>query len=51
MHKRNGYGCDIVEEYISMSRENESATWQAGRLKTRPMGKPVYDPMLPNGGH
>ena len=49
-HKRHGYGCDIVEEYISIARERV-ADFQAGRLKTRPMGKPVYNPMLPNGGH
>lgn len=49
-HKRNGYGCDIVEEYISVAR-NRVRDLQAGRLKTRPMGKPVYDPTLPNGGH
>ena len=24
---------------------------RAGTLRTRPMGKPVYDPTLPNGGH
>lgn len=50
MHKRNGYGCDIVEEYISIARQRVRDL-QGGRLKTRPMGKPVYDPMLPNGGH
>lgn len=49
-HKRNGYGCDIVEEYISIARERV-ADFQAGRLKTRPMGKPIYNPALPNGGH
>lgn len=48
--QRNGYGCDIVEEYISIARKRVEDL-QAGRLKTRPMGKPVYDPMLPNGGH
>ena len=50
MHRRNGYGCDIVDEYISIARERVKDL-QAGRLKTRPMGKPVYNPMLPNGGH
>ena len=49
-HGRNGYGCDIVEEYIAIARERVS-DFHAGRLKTRPMGKPVYDPQLPNGGH
>lgn len=50
MHSRNGYGCDIVEEYISMARQRVD-DFYAGILKTRPMGKPVYDPNLPNGGH
>lgn len=50
MHNRNAYGCDIVEEYISLARERVS-DFQSGKLKTRPMGKPVYNPMLPNGGH
>jgi adenine-specific DNA-methyltransferase len=49
-HGRNGYGCDIVREYVQI------AHWRlqqlhAGTLKTRPMNKPVYDPSLPNGGH
>lgn len=47
---RNGYGCDIVEEYISIARDRISQ-FRSGLLKTRPMGKPVYDPLLPNGGH
>jgi adenine-specific DNA-methyltransferase len=47
---RTGYGCDISSEYVDIA-------WQrihmlgAGMLKTRPMGKPVYDPSLPRGGH
>lgn len=49
-HNRNGYGCDIVEEYIDIARQRVEAFY-AGNLKTRPMGKPVYDPTLPNGGH
>lgn len=50
MHDRLGYGCDNVAEYVD-------AAWQrvhslrAGTLRTRPMGKPVYDPSLPYGGH
>ena len=49
-HKRNGYGCDVLEEYIAIARERVN-DFQSGRLETRPMGKPIYDPMLPNGGH
>lgn len=49
MHGRRGYGCDIVPEYIEIAKERIE---QIGKgLKTRPMGKPVYDPSLPNGGH
>ena len=49
-HDRIGMGCDIVPGYINIA-------WQrvrdlvSGRLRTREMGKPVYDPALPNGGH
>ncbi len=50
LHKRNGYGCDIVEDYIAIARERVDA-YYSGTLKTRPMGKPIYNPLLPNGGH
>ena len=49
-HNRNGYGCDVAEEYIKIARDRVSDL-HAGLLKTRPMGKPVYNPTLPNGGH
>ena len=50
MHGRVGYGCDSNAGYVSIARErlNQLAD---GTLRTRPMGKPVYDPNLPNGGH
>ena len=50
MHGRIGYGCDVVAEYIEIARERV-ALLGAGRLKTRPMDRPVYDPSLPYGGH
>ena len=50
MHGRRGYGCDIVSDYVDIARERVRA-FCSGTLKTRPMGKPVYDPMKPNGGH
>ena len=50
MHDRHGYGCDIVQEYIDVAWERVRAL-RSGTLRTRPMGKPVYDPQLPNGGH
>jgi adenine-specific DNA-methyltransferase len=50
MHGRVGYGCDVVAEYVNVAWQRIDAL-KAGRLLTRPMGRPVYDPMLPNGGH
>jgi adenine-specific DNA-methyltransferase len=50
MHGRIGYGCDVVQEYVDIAGERLLAL-QNGTLRTRPMGKPVYDPALPNGGH
>jgi adenine-specific DNA-methyltransferase len=49
-HGRQGYGCDVVEDYVSIARERIQKT-RHGTLKTRPMNKPVYDPSLPHGGH
>ena len=50
MHGRAAYGCDIVPEYVEVAwhRVHQLHT---GTLRTRPMGKPIYDPMMPNGGH
>ena len=50
MHDRHGYGCDTEQQYIDIARDRVRA-FRAGTLRTRPMGKPVYDPKLPNGGH
>ena len=50
MHGRNGFGCDIVREYVDIARDRVRAL-RRGALRTRPMGKPVYDPGKPNGGH
>ena len=49
MHGRDAYGCDIVGEYVDIARERVSHL-RDGTLKTRPMGKPIYDPSRPNGG-
>lgn len=40
---RNAYGCDIVPEYIDIAKQR-IAELRAGKLRTRPMNKPVYDP-------
>lgn len=49
-HRRIGYGCDIVQEYIDLAWERVHQ-FRGGVLRTRPMGKPVYDPAKPYGGH
>ncbi len=50
MHDRDAYGCDMVPEYVKTAEARVEA-WRKGELKTRPMGKPIYNPSLPNGGH
>lgn len=50
VHDRRAYGCDIVPEYVDIARQRVDQL-RAGRLRTRPMGKPIYDPSKPNGGH
>jgi adenine-specific DNA-methyltransferase len=49
-HDRVGYGCDVVPEYVDIAWQRVHQL-RAGKLKTRPMNKPVYDPALPYGGH
>lgn len=50
MHDREAYGCDIVPEYVEAARERIDAL-NSGVLETRRMGKPIYDPTKPKGGH
>lgn len=49
-HDRNGYGCDTDKGYVETAWERVHLL-RAGLLQTRPMGKPVYDPAKPRGGH
>lgn len=49
-HERFGYGCDTVPDFVDVAWERVHQL-RAGILRTRPMGKPVYDPSLPKGGH
>jgi adenine-specific DNA-methyltransferase len=49
-NNRAGYGCDTDQSYVNIAWERIHLL-RAGLLATRPMGKPVYDPSLPNGGH
>lgn len=48
-HERRGYGCDVVQEYVDVAWERVHS-FRAGRLRTRPMDRPVYDPSKPYGG-
>ncbi len=50
MHDREPYGCDTIPEYVEIARHRVTELLN-GTLKTRPMGKPIYDPAKPNGGH
>lgn len=50
LHNRHGYGCEIVQEFVDIAQARLEAL-EAGTLRTRPMGKPIYDPNLPRGGH
>ena len=49
-HGRQAYGCDVVQEYVDIAWQRVHAL-RNGELRTREMGKPVYDPAKPNGGH
>ena len=50
MHGRDAHGCDNVPEYVDIARQRVRQLYE-GTLRTRPMGKPIYDPSKPNGGH
>ena len=50
MHDRMAYGCDVVPDYVDVARQRVRE-FHAGVLRTRPMGKPIYDPNQSNGGH
>ena len=47
---RRGYGCDVDAGYVDVAWDRLDLL-RVGRLKTRPMDKPVYDPGKPYGGH
>jgi adenine-specific DNA-methyltransferase len=49
-HNRSGYGCDTVKQYVDIAWDRVEALYR-GKLVTRPMNKPVYDPNKPYGGH
>jgi adenine-specific DNA-methyltransferase len=43
-HGRVGYGCDNVKAYVDQAWERIHAL-REGRLRTRPMERPIYDPL------
>lgn len=45
-NERNAYGCDLVASYVSVARKRIEDL-RAGRLRTRPMNKPIYQPGEP----
>ena len=47
---RVGMGCDLDRGYVTIAKERLKAL-EAGELKLRPMGRAVYDPSKPKGGH
>jgi adenine-specific DNA-methyltransferase len=40
---RKAYGCDILQEYVDIAKKR-IAELRAGKLRVRPMNKPVYEP-------
>lgn len=44
-HGRRGAGAEILPKYVEIAKERIEQERQ-GILKTRPMGRPVYDPMV-----
>lgn len=49
-HGRKAYGCDTVKAYVDIAHDRLTQL-KNGTLRTRPMGKPIYDPTKPKGGH
>lgn len=47
---RMAYGCDIMKKYVDITQQRIEEL-RTGTLRTREMGKPIYDPTQPNGGH
>ena len=45
-HRRRGLGCEIVDAYYHIALERVKLALD-GKIKTRPMYKPIYDPQNP----
>lgn len=50
LHGRAAFGCDTEPQYVDIAYERIRML-KEGTLKTRPMGKPIYDPSKPRGSH
>lgn len=46
-NQRNAYGCDLMPDYIAIAKKRVQDL-SNGTLRTRPMNKPVYDPLVNN---
>ena len=47
LHGRRSAGAEVVEKYVHIAHERVKAA-SMGKLRTRPMGRPIYDPSDPN---
>jgi adenine-specific DNA-methyltransferase len=45
-NRRRGIGCEIIKEYYQIAVERTKLAIE-GTLRTRPMNKPIYDPVNP----
>lgn len=45
-HNRNGFGCDIVSEYVDTAWSRLRAL-EEGSFRMRPMNRPIYEPPVP----
>ncbi|MBM4388653.1 MAG: site-specific DNA-methyltransferase, partial [Deltaproteobacteria bacterium] len=43
-HGRRGAGAEIMERYLQIARERIELEFE-GKLRTRPMNRPIYDPL------
>ncbi len=47
---RIGLGCDVMQPYVDLALSRVRQHYE-GSLRVREMGKPVWNPALPGGGH
>jgi adenine-specific DNA-methyltransferase len=49
LHGRRSAGAEIVEDYVELAKERVKAA-SLGKLRTRPMDRPIYDPIARKAG-